>query len=1402
MTKEHAEQIRDAKKAAKRAYALSAEEESELKYAMTLSVNDYTAPASLEKLSKEHRRVFEAYVSYVRQATHSKGIENDTWWRAGDLEGYENEIGKSGNENGTRSQSWSDFQVIHLMDYIASIIELSAKGGKEHAYTKVPDFAILMGNTGVMINLSLIPTAEYNGSLEYDPKEGMDFAVALELRERFPDTVGTICIGINDMQIKQLLADNEIDYVIPYHASGMSKVVRELMKMPGWESYQNSQNEKKLSGGDAAENAKRYGVDLYDESDPLWHKKVDFSDWFSYDEAAEDQAKNATADVMTGGYIAMRNQAEKYKKECARRGLAPKFSYGKGNFVDEANYWKLLIDRKMVNQKTGEIINQRTVTPEFNEDDIMGILDRGIEKYNFIKDDQEYAVNRVVSEMIRDMSGTDKMADLVQLPVDEVTVPSIVESSKYESLIRQGEDLELSFSPKIGSTEEITTDQTQSSNGSNADSGFSNGEKLYSFTPSSQDPLRASIEQGDEIRRTTLQENLEKHNNQAMNDALVELFNQDPETYDPVSNQQTLDKARQLLSDEQWKKRFMRKLMRFNANDILSKDEIAAGVVLINNAKNNGNLEETVSLIRAFSRKTTNIARSLQAISMLSRMSPEGMLKSAIRTVDNANDKVMFDSFSDYLRDTADDVFGRLESARENGEINLQEVIKIVNALEEINIDPRVKRVIKQAVEKAKNGKSGGMTFDQFANKLLLATTAEQVNGTLLELLGLSQFSNEEVGKIMDLATEMNDLNQESDKWKAKYQELMTIIASKIRNSKWDNLNAWRKFAMLANLKTHERNFFSNAVYSVTRSVDSAIASGISDILGRFDMLSANERTAYFGWSLTDLGKRIGEKVTKAAEVAAKEMSGEKYGFSYGDVNRYRDYGRIDAKSNAGKVVAGALNNTVVKAFNKANDFNSKYLDKEDAVFFRRAYRDYLGQWMVAHGEENITPAAKNYAEEMALEATFRTKSAVTETINGIKRSSLGNGKVGKIAGAAIDIMMPFVNTPVNIAGQMVMHSPIGLIAGTAELINATKGRSGKTIAHAINNLAKGINGTILMGIGILLGSAGLFHIRYGKTEKERMADEAAGYAENSFTIGGVSVSLDWLQPTSAPLIAGASVAERIAEDGLDISTVFGAIMDATDSLFEMSMLQGIYDTFGGQGNGVSETVIGLGENLISSMIPTLIGQFARAGDPYQRMVSDDNIFTDSWLGDVVGGTVASIAAKTPGLSYLLNPRTDVFGELVTRTGNNSIGNFILNGIGQIAIPATIKTATRRDEVTSELLDLYYSDEKKHTYALPTQVKKDKTDSLGLDLITARQVIGEEQLKAVTEVMSSKKKYAVYEVLPSGRRVKRYKFYRDMTADEKLRVIGRTFDNVKDEALDDEKRSKIYKEIIERMSNR
>jgi len=346
------------------------EELAAIERAKNLSPDNYLSAENLANLKEQDPLVYDAYTSNIRAATRSKGLETDVPYYYGDSRrkgGPSDKFIKNVNaENGMRFSSWSDFQFTHLLDQMMAVIDLSVRKAAMHGYTKFPEQVRIFGKTGAMFNMSGVPDAtglNSDGSLRFSPTESIDIEEARRLRDQFPETAGVQCIGISDEHVKALLRSDFIDYVIPYHVSGLNAVLRQMVKIASWQDYTGSQEESVIDS-----KAKWEDSDRKCPKDK-WHKGPVFSEFF-------DPAWYTDPAYKGRGVEAMREAAKRYVQMCADRGMRPKFT----QFLGEENYWKLLIDRKMVNQKTGDLIQQKPVTPDFDFDVIKKEIADYVEK--------------------------------------------------------------------------------------------------------------------------------------------------------------------------------------------------------------------------------------------------------------------------------------------------------------------------------------------------------------------------------------------------------------------------------------------------------------------------------------------------------------------------------------------------------------------------------------------------------------------------------------------------------------------------------------------------------------------------------------------------------------------------------------------------------------------------------------------------------------------------------------------------------------------------------------------------------------------------------------------------------------------------------------------------------------
>jgi len=374
-------------------YKPTAEEQALIDTANSLPVETYLTAENLTRLSQEHPEIYDAFTSYIRSATRSKSSQTPVPYYYGDskTKGHGGKkvskkfIDSMNAENGMRFSSWSDYMFKHVLDMMTAVIELSVRGSSMHGYTKFPQFVRVFGKTGMMFNLSGVADGmglDEKGGLLFSPSESVDIAEARKVRGQYPETAGVQCIGVSDDHIRKLMATDWIDYIIPYHVSGMSAALRRLAGIAGWKDYSDVQHAK------PDPKAEKTGG-------TMWHKEPVFSEFFVQDNPGD-------------GLDCMRRSAERYKELCRQRGLIPKFEA----FTDDPNYWKLLIDRKMINQRTGALIFQKPVKPIFNFREIRKQIRQEVANYDPERE------QRVFDYIVANMDDVEAIAQNVQAEMD------------------------------------------------------------------------------------------------------------------------------------------------------------------------------------------------------------------------------------------------------------------------------------------------------------------------------------------------------------------------------------------------------------------------------------------------------------------------------------------------------------------------------------------------------------------------------------------------------------------------------------------------------------------------------------------------------------------------------------------------------------------------------------------------------------------------------------------------------------------------------------------------------------------------------------------------------------------------------------------------------------------------
>ena len=332
---------------------------------------------------------------------------------------------------GLRVQSFSDFETPHMLDMMQAVMDMSAKGLHSQAYTKVPNFAWVFGDTGIKINLSLIADGngfDADGNLAFSSTEGMDIDEAMRLRDAYSKNVGTIIVGANDNHILACMADDRIDFIIPFHRSGWGMKELEMMGMSSYKDYTYGQKEHDLNKPTKVVN----GVQQYAGLENLYPP-----DYWDYT-------------------ISGKENAERYLNLCAKTGREPKFSEflvnnGDGSYSLQPDgstdgYWKTLIDFKMYDNE-GRGAAQQKVLPNFNMDEAYRVLNEYEGGANTLP-----VANEVVEELVAKYQSNEDLAPAMSLSAEgEVPV-------KHGNYNVYGKDVRLEKAPaKVDVSKKKTT---------------------------------------------------------------------------------------------------------------------------------------------------------------------------------------------------------------------------------------------------------------------------------------------------------------------------------------------------------------------------------------------------------------------------------------------------------------------------------------------------------------------------------------------------------------------------------------------------------------------------------------------------------------------------------------------------------------------------------------------------------------------------------------------------------------------------------------------------------------------------------------------------------------------------------------------------------------------------------
>lgn len=582
-----------------------------------------------------------------------------------------------------------------------------------------------------------------------------------------------------------------------------------------------------------------------------------------------------------------------------------------------------------------------------------------------------------------------------------------------------------------------------------------------------------------------------------------------------------------------------------------------------------------------------------------------------------------------------------------------------------------------------------------------------------LDMFSMGSFGvkPETVDKVMDIFAEAESYGYNSKEYYKLEQEAFNLLANDLYNGKsfGDKLNAWRYFSMLSHSQTHIKNNLGNLNNNILTGIKNNVAAGVeiaADRIAKAKGLEGIDRTKAFLNPVKDMDLISG---------AAKDF----------DNNAFRQYKEGGNKwLNASQELSRAGNTFKDKGLGKVANFvtekNADLLDIEDIIAGKAKYQTSLAGFLKANGADasifsatddaskELLAQGRQYALNQANEATFHQSNAFAEWWSkNIRAAKESNSAALKGLGYTADTVLPFVKTPSNILAQSFAYSPLEFAKVVAETGKLKRGQI--TAAQYINDIAKGLTGTMGLALGALLQHEGILYVGTGDKDLDNY-NAKRGINPMTIKVGKNYVSLSELAPAAMSLISGATswfyLKQAMDGDGeMALDALTSGVYSMAESINDMTMLNGVADTLSAVRYADSDTDVlsSIGRtvagNFVGQLLPTAGGKIEKTIDDTKRTTYTDKKGKAAKYWSQEGNYLKT---KVPGLQeagekieptlptlsdYMTNePSIGQWGEELKQQdyGLGGSGRFINNFLNPLATTTDTSSA-----VDDELRALY-----------------------------------------------------------------------------------------------------------------
>lgn len=494
------------------------------------------------------------------------------------------------------------------------------------------------------------------------------------------------------------------------------------------------------------------------------------------------------------------------------------------------------------------------------------------------------------------------------------------------------------------------------------------------------------------------------------------------------------------------------------------------------------------------------------------------------------------------------------------------------------------------------------------------AKEIERYNAQMLKLgkKTIPQLTPEQTEKILSEMKAIKEMPDGIEK-SMKFKQLQDYISDILPSPLIAKITAVWKAGLLTGLKTSGLNLFSTLFNVGMETLSKITAKAVDNVASLF----TGKQTI----GLTPKGYVKGAK-----EGFEKGVRYLKTGFDERNIGIKYDWKRV----NFGK-------SKVARALQKGEEAIFRLMGAEDQPFFYGVKANSLYNQAIAKANtlklkgaekqkfiqnlvENPTDEMLRYAKKDAEGAVFQNETLLGKAATGIQ----------KIPGG--EFVVPFGRTPSAVATQIINYTPVGIV--NAIVSNIGKGKFDQRLFSQA--IGRGITGTAIMYIGWKLAEKGLITRDRPTGEREQKLWELENKKPNSILIDNKYRGINVFGPAGNLLLVGAHFHDAFQESGSPSEAFSKAIVGSLKSFTEQTFLTGVNQIVNAL-NDPDRLAKSYASSFLSSFIPTIIGDIAKAIDPKERR-------TQSLLDRTI--------AKIPLLRETLEPQVTVLGEERPRVGS------------------------------------------------------------------------------------------------------------------------------------------------------